>query len=67
MDRRVDDWLMVIRTEFEEVPGLSLTIEEAATRWNVDGQRLQPILDGLVAAGFLCRGAQGQYFRPSDS
>jgi hypothetical protein len=49
-----------IRGEFREMPGLSLTLAQAARLWNVDQRTCQAVLDVLVSEKFLaCR--SGRY------
>jgi hypothetical protein len=43
-----------IRSEFLEMPGLRLTIEEVERLCGIDRTRSRPILDALVDARFLC-------------
>jgi hypothetical protein len=51
------------RSEFNEMPGLRLTVAQAARLWALDGQTSEHILERLVAVGFLSRGARGAYLR----
>ena len=52
-----------IRSEFLEMPGLSLTSAQAARLWAIDRQTTESVLDELAAAGFLFRNRAGSYFR----
>lgn len=52
-----------IRSEFMEMPGLSLTSAQAARLWAVDPETTQRVLDELAVAGFLCRNSAGFYLR----
>jgi len=45
----------LIHAEYDEMPGLRLTIPQAARLWNVDLQRCQQALDSLAQEGFLSR------------
>jgi hypothetical protein len=56
-----------IRAEYLEMPGLSLTLPQAARLWGVDSAVVEPLLRGLVENGFLWRTDAGQYVRRSDS
>ena len=51
------------RSEFNEMPGLRLTVAQAARLWALDGQTSELILERLVAVGFLSRGSRGAYLR----
>jgi hypothetical protein len=42
-----------VRGEFNEMPGLRLTREQAARLWGLDAQACDQVLDRLVAASFL--------------
>jgi DNA-binding MarR family transcriptional regulator len=54
-----------IRSEFLEMPGLTLTPAQAARLWALDRATAEQILDSLTAAGFLFKHPQGSYFRAS--
>lgn len=42
-----------IRGEFNEMPGLRLTPEQAARLWNLDARACGEVLTRLVSASFL--------------
>jgi hypothetical protein len=42
-----------VRGEFNEMPGLQLTIAQAARLWGVDVQACRRVIDALVEAAFL--------------
>lgn len=48
-----------IRSEFEEMPCLRLTLPQASRFWNVDPDTCRAVLDELVADGFLVHGRYG--------
>ena len=52
-----------IRGEFLEMPGLRLTIEQAARLWHVDAATCAEVLGRLVADRFLTRTRAGAYVR----
>jgi predicted transcriptional regulator of viral defense system len=54
-----------IQNEFLEMPGLRLTIEQAARLWALDRDTSRAILDRLTEAGFLSRSREGAYVRAS--
>jgi hypothetical protein len=56
-DSRGVDADMLIRAygEYREMPGLQLTLAQAARLWNVDRVQAARILETLVDAAFLCR------------
>jgi hypothetical protein len=48
-----------IRSEFEEMPCLRLTLRQAARFWSVDPDTCHAVLEQLVADGFLVHGRHG--------
>jgi hypothetical protein len=52
-----------IETEFNEMPGLSVTAEQGARLWAVPLWRTVQVLEQLVGAGFLRRNPMGSYLR----
>ena len=42
-----------VRAEFVEMPGLELSLPQAARLWNLDVENCSQILDVLTTAGFL--------------
>ena len=55
-----------VRSEYIEMPGLSLAPAQAARLWALDRSLTDRLLDRLVAAGFLRRTREGLYLRPSE-
>ena len=53
-----------VRQEFAALPGLALTAEQARLVFDLDGETVEPILQSLVAEGFLSRTPLGAYRRP---
>ena len=51
-----------IREEFEEAPGLRITVTEAARFWGLDEATCERVLGQLLAAGFLARSVDGRHF-----
>ncbi len=52
-----------IRGEFLEMPGLRLTIEQAARLWHVDAATCAEVMARLVGDQFLIRTRTGAYVR----
>jgi hypothetical protein len=50
-----------IREEFEEAPGLRVTVSEGARFWGLDEGMCEQVLAHLFAAGFLSRGTDLRY------
>jgi hypothetical protein len=62
--------LQRIRSEYLEMPGLSLRPEQVQRLCGVDGAACQSVLEALVESGFLSRrpdGAYGRYRNPDIS
>jgi hypothetical protein len=55
-----------VRGEFREMPGLTLTLEQAARLWSLDCGTCTEVLGLLMDSGFLCRKESGAYGRASD-
>ncbi len=51
------------RGEYLEMPGLSLTLEQAQRLWALDGGTCARLLSALVQAGFLRKRRDGAYVR----
>jgi hypothetical protein len=54
-----------VRSEFLEMPGLQLTVAQAARLWSLDRVTSEHLLERLVSAGFLWRSRVGIYLRIS--
>jgi hypothetical protein len=52
-----------VRGEYLEMPGLSVTVAQAARLWAVDDATGAAVLDALVAEGFLQVSRRGSYVR----
>jgi hypothetical protein len=50
-----------LREEFEETPGLCLTVREASRFWALDEVTCGCVLTDLTAQGFLARGVDGRF------
>lgn len=50
-----------IREEFEEAPGLRITVGEASRFWGLDQEICAQVLALLLATGFLTRGVDERY------
>lgn len=58
------DVVQRIRAEYVEMPGLTLTLPQAARLFGVNRRESQCVLSELMACGFLRRDANGVYRRP---
>ena len=55
-----------IREEFEEAPGLRVSVREASRFWGLDETTCGQVLEQLLAVGFLARGGDGRYRQAYD-
>lgn len=62
-----DRILLRIRGEFLEMPGLSLTPEQAHRLWALEREVCDRLLTELVTEGFLARGRDGAFLRRNRS
>lgn len=60
------DCLRRIRGEFLEMPGLQLSVPQAARFWGMDPLSCRTCLDSLVDSGFLVRNAAGVLYSRRD-
>ena len=56
-----------IRGEFLEMPGLHLTLSQAARLWHLDPNTCQIALRALIDAGFLRQTSRGTFRRVDGS
>jgi hypothetical protein len=61
MDHVLDKIARLIREEFEEAPGLRLTVWEASRFWVLDEKTCSQALTRLQEAGFLTKGDDQRY------
>ena len=59
--RTEEPLLRRIRSEFHEMPGLCLTVPQAARLWNLDRETSEAALTVLVADGYLARTDDGRF------
>jgi hypothetical protein len=59
----IDEWLDRVRGEYLEMPGLRLTLAQAARFWSLDPGTCARVLDALVKARFLVVTSDGLYAR----
>ena len=52
-----------IRSEFIEMPGLRLRLDQAQRLWNLDRSSCETVLSCLVDANFLRRDGENAYAR----
>jgi DNA-binding IclR family transcriptional regulator len=61
----ITDAIERLKAAFAEVPGTRLSVFEAARLSGLEPARCEPILQALVGIGFLARGRDGRFRRPS--
>jgi hypothetical protein len=52
-----------IRREYEEMPGLHLTLQQACRLWGLGPDMCAALLEALVQEGFLVRTRRGAFAR----
>jgi len=62
-----DEWVRLIRAEFQELPGLVLTAAQVRRRWDLDDATCNRAIHRLVMSGFLERRFDGSFTRRVDS
>ncbi len=50
-----------VRGEFQEMPGMHITLDQGMRLWSMDRTTCTAVLDYLAAAHFLDRDRQGNY------
>lgn len=63
---QIDDAVQLIRLEYLEMPGMTLTYDQARRLWNLPADLCQRALDDLLAVRFLSRTRHGAYVRAGD-
>ena len=58
-----ESWRQLVRAEFLEIPGLSLTDAQAQRLWGLDPHTCGTLLDEMVSARFLRRNHRNRYVR----
>lgn len=61
----LDDLLRAVRLEFDEMPGLALTADQARRLWALDPGVCGRVLGRLVESGYLDVNEVGMYVRPT--
>src|SRR5215471_5944467 len=55
-----------IRNEYLEMPGLSLTLQQAQRMWQLDLSECEELLAKLVDSGFLAQSTSGAFVRSNS-
>lgn len=59
----VQDWTCIVRGEYAESPGLSLTAPQVQRLWSLDADTCDAVLQALIGGGFLRRTHNGLFVR----
>jgi hypothetical protein len=59
----LDDWLRLVRAEYDELPDLHLTRVEVERLWGLDPPMAEEILGRLVSTGVLRLTSRGGYIK----
>ena len=62
----VDEWVRIIRGEYDESPGLSLTRNQAKRLWGFDAATCDAVLERLTKSGYLRENAARMFVRDDD-
>jgi len=63
----LEDAMELIRMEYHELPGLTLTFRQARCLWNLSDQICELALSTLVRDGFLVTTPAGTFVRSPES
>jgi hypothetical protein len=61
VDHVLDKIARLIKEEFEEAPGLRMTVHEASRFWALDEMTCGQVLTRLEESGFLAKGVDERY------
>lgn len=61
----LDRAVAAARREFDEMPGLTLTVDQARRLWALEPRLCSAVLRQLVDTGYLRQSTAGRYTRPS--
>ena len=62
-ETHVEDWLMLVRAEYVEMPGLSLTKPQVERLWGLDAVTSEALLAAPIDVKFLRRTVGDAYVR----
>jgi hypothetical protein len=63
---RIQQLVRIVEAEFEEMPGMRLTREQARRLWNLSIDECDVVLGRLKKCGRLVRDRAGQYHVPGN-
>jgi hypothetical protein len=59
----VEGWAQIVRGEYDESPGLSLTRSQVKRLWSLDAEVCDAVLQYLTTSGFLRVNARQMFVR----
>ena len=62
-ERDLAPWRELVRADYDEMPGMQLTLKQGQRLWNVDADTCREILESLVETRYLVCTPQGKYGR----
>ena len=62
----VDEWARIIRGEYDESPGLSLTRNQAKRLWGLDAETCDAVLERLTKSRYLRENTARMFVRHDD-
>ena len=62
-DHSVEEWAAIVRGEYEESPGLSLTRPQVRRLWSMDPEVCDAVLEHLTKTGFLRQNPRNMFVR----
>ena len=63
MERDLAPWRELVRADYDEMPGMQLTLKQAQRLWSVDTETCQELLASLIETRYLVRTPDGKYCR----
>jgi len=66
-EAHVEAWLVLIRAEYLEIPGLALTKAQVERLWGLDAVVSEALLAALVDVKFLRRTSRDTYVRAAGT
>ena len=63
VDSHITDWLLLMRAEYFEIPGLRLTKPQMQRLWGLDTVTCEALISALIDVKFLRRTQHDAYVR----
>jgi hypothetical protein len=62
-ERDLAPWRELVRADYDEMPGLRLTLKQGQRLWSIDAVTCQELLDSLIETRYLVLTPEGMYCR----